>query len=201
MRIPLPDRASDGSYSTMLAGMMIDGDGANGQSSLPVYAPAGMAALDYLRNAGGPGDWYGIVTHNGLGSGKPVVQGKDHPAPGAFVSATSYEFPDFSRGDPRRYVDSAAVIYIVLPGHWRKEARGIVLGCRATVTDVRASTFVEAVVADFGPRGKLGEASIACAKAFQVPSSPKSGGTEEKRFRYQFWPGVAAEGFELQGMR
>lgn len=193
MRIPLPPINPDGSYATPRAGMMIDADGANGQSSLPVYAPAGMKALDFLANAGGPGNWYGVVTDSGKANGRPVVQKKGDPAPGAYVSATSYEFPDFSRGDPFRYVDANSVPYIVLPGHWRAEAKGIVLGCRATVTDMKTGTVIEAGVLDFGPKSKLGEASIACARLCGIPCSPKNGGTADLRFVYQFWPGVPAE--------
>jgi hypothetical protein len=198
MRQPLPHRNGDGSYTTPPAGMMIDGDGANGQSSLPVYAPSGTPALDHLANAGGPGNWYGVVTDTGKADGQPVKQGKDDPKPGAYVSATSYEHAGYKRGDPQRYVDSNAVIYIVLPGHWRAEAQGVVLGCRAKVEDIKTGKTAEAVVADFGPRAKLGEASIACARYFGVPSSPKNGGTDERRFIYSFWPGVPAHGFELK---
>lgn len=192
MRVPLPARNADGSYS-FTAGMRIDGDGANGQSSKPVYAPTGWGeTLDYLANAGGPGNWYGVVTDTGKANGKPVVQVKGDPAPGAYVSATSYEWPGFSRGNPSRYVDAAAVPYIVIPSHWRAEAKGVVLGCRATVRDIANGKTVEAAVLDFGPRAKTGEASIACAKAFGVPSSPKNGGTDSKRFIYTFFPDVAA---------
>lgn len=190
MRIPLPKLNRDGSYTTPVAGMRIDGDGANGQSSLPVYAPKGMPSLDYLENAGGPGNWYGVVTDNGQSNGNPIKQKSNHPAPGAYVSATSYEFPGFSRGDPARYVDAASVPYIVIPGHWRAEAKGVVLGCRATVEDTKTGLIIEAAVLDFGPRSKLGEASIACAKLFKINSSPKNGGTDVKRFIYQFWPDV-----------
>lgn len=200
MRIPLPEINADGSYTTEPAGMMIDADGANGQSSLPVYAPAGMDSLDYLANAGGHGNWYGIVTDTGEASGKPVVQKKGDPAPGAYVSATSYENKGFSRADPKRYVDANAVIYIVLPGHWRSEAKGVVLGCNATVHDTVTGKTTQAAVLDFGPRSKIGEASIACARYFGVATSPKNGGTDSKRFIYTFFPDKPAPGYELQPM-
>jgi hypothetical protein len=198
MRIPLPSQNPDGSYTTERAGLQIDGDGANGQSSLPVYAPDGMKSLDYLRNAGGPGNWYGVVTDTGKANGNPVVQKKGDPCPGAYVSATSYEFPGFSRGDPFRYVDANKVPYIVLPSHWRAEARGVVLGCKAQIEDTHTGNIIEAVVADFGPKAKLGEASIAAANPFGVPSSPKNGGTADLRFRYTFWPDVPAEVMDVR---
>lgn len=200
--IPLPPRNPDGSYTTPKAGMMIDADGANGQSSAPVYAPKGFKPepLDHLANAGGPGDWYGVVTDTDEPDGDPVIQQHGDPMPGAYVSATSYRYKGMARTNPMAYVDANSVVYIVLPGHWRKEAKGIVLGCRAQVTDTKTGLVTPATVLDFGPKAKLGEASIACARFFKVPSSPKNGGTEEKRFIYQFWTGQAAPGFELQPM-
>lgn len=174
--------------------MAIDGDGANGQTGgVPVYAPQGYspAPLDFLANAGGPGDWFGVVTDN---NGNPILQDANGPAPGAYVSATSYQWAGFSATDPLAYVDAASVPFIVLPSHWRMEAVGVVLGCKATVEDTKTGKILDAAgVMDFGPRAKLGEASVACAKFFGIPSSPKDGGTDEKRFIYTFFPDVPAE--------
>jgi len=176
--------------------MMIDADGANGQTGgVPVYGPKGFTPepLDFLANAGEPGNWFGIVTDTGRRDGNPVLQNSNGPVPGAFVSATSYRWPELARTDPRAYVDAASVPYIVLPGHWRKAAIGVVLGCKAIVRDSKTGKILEASgVLDFGPQGKLGEASIACAEFFGIPSSPKSGGTTEKRFVYTFFPGIPA---------
>ncbi len=198
--IPLPERNSDGSYTAPVAGMQIDGDGANGQSSPPVYAPKGFEPepLDYLANAGEPGNWYGIVTKNGV----PIIQSAeaDDPMPGAYVSATSYKHKGLSPYNPRAYVDSNAVVYIVLPSHWRAQSIGVVLGCYAEIYDTHTKQTITGAVLDFGPKGKLGEASIECARRFGVPHSPKNGGTEEKRFVYTYWPNRAADGFELQPM-
>jgi hypothetical protein len=194
--VPLPPLNADGSYTTPPAGMMIDADGANGQTGgVPVYAPPGYspAPLDFLANAGKPGNWFGVVTDNGAASGNPVEQGPSGPAPGAFVSATSYRWPTLGSKDPLAYVDAASVPYIVLPSHWRAQATGVVLGCKATVLDTETGKTLNAGVLDFGPRAKLGEASIACAKFFGVPSSPKNGGTDDKRFVYSFFPGIPAE--------
>ena len=194
--IPLPPRNADGSYTSPLAGMQIDGDGANGQTGgIPVYAPSGytLGTLDYLANAGGPGNWYGVITDTGANDGNPVVQGPNDPAPGAYVAATSYSWPQFASTDPQAYVDAASVPYIVLPSHWRALAVGVVLGCKATVTDTKTGKVLQAAgVLDFGPQNKLGEASIATANFFGIPSSPKDGGTDEARFIYTFFPGVPA---------
>lgn len=194
--VPLPPRNPDGSYTTPPAGMEIDGDGANGQTGgVPVYAPRGFrpAPLDFLANAGGRGNWFGVVTNNNKSDGRPVKQKEGDPAPGAYVSATSYCWPKRARTDPLAYVDAASVPYIVLPAPWRRLAVGVVLGCKATVTDLKTGKTLKAAgVFDFGPRAKLGEASIACAKFFGIPSSPKDGGTSEKRFIYTFFPGVPA---------
>jgi hypothetical protein len=194
--IPLPSQNADGSYTTSPAGMAIDADGANGQTGgVPVYAPKGFtpAPLDFLANAGGPGNWFGVVTDTNEPGGTPVKQDASGPAPGAFVSATSYRWPQLPRIDPLAYVDAASVPYIVLPSHWRKKAVGVVLGCKATVEDTKTGKILKAAgVLDFGPRAKLGEASMACAEFFGIPSSPKDGGTSEKRFIYTFFPGVPA---------
>lgn len=176
--------------------MAIDADGANGQTGgVPVYAPKGFtpAPLDFLANAGGPGNWFGIVTDTNRPDGRPIKQGVGDPAPGAFVSDTSYRWPERARTDPLAYVDAASVPYIVLPAPWRALAVGVVLGCMATVEDTKTGRILDAAgVLDFGPRAKLGEASIACADFFGIPSSPKNGGTSEKRFIYTFFPGIAA---------
>ena len=193
--IPLPSRNPDGSYTTAPRGMQIDGDGANGQTGgVPVYAPNGFtpAPLDFLANAGKPGNWFGVVTDTGKRDGNPVKQNATGPAPGAFVSATSYRWPTFARIDPLAYVDAASVPFIVLPSHWRQQAVGVVLGCKATVKDLETGKVLDAGVLDFGPKSKLGEASIACAEFFGIRSSPKNGGTDEKRFVYTFFPGVPA---------
>ena len=190
----------DGSV-TFAAGATLDGDGANGQfGGPPCYAPSsyGKPTLDVIGNAGGPGNWFGVVTD---GSGDPFVQDKDDPCPGAFVSATSLklrakngkELPDCS---PYKYVDSATVPYIVVPPMIIKGVAGIVMGCRCLVTNTRTGKTVEGVVADAGPRNHLGELSVACAKAIGIPTGgahqANGGGASAPRIKYQLFPDVAA---------
>lgn len=194
--LPIPEQADDNSYS-FTAAMSCDGDGANGHdgSGRACYGPHGTNPLDFLANAGHPGDWWGVVTNE---HGEPVRQTDNDPAPGYYISNTSYERKEFGKFNPDRYVDSATEFFIVVPKHWRRDIPGVVLGCKALVTDTRTGTAVDAVVADFGPSGHLGEASMAVCRALGLGDSPKNGGSESPHYRYQFWPDVAADGYQLQ---
>lgn len=195
----------DGSV-VFTAAARLDGDGANGQfGQPPCYAPTTFAGktLDDLRNAGGPGNWFGVVTDTGETTGTPIVQGPGDPCPGAYVSATSLHLrghdgsvlPDRS---PFKYVDSATVPFVVVPLTIIAGVQGIVMGCRAVVTNTDNGRSVEAVVADRGPSQKLGEISLACARAIGVPVNEaarhpaNSGGTDSHTIRYQLFPGTAA---------
>lgn len=99
---------------------------------------------------------------------------------------------------PFKYVDSATVPFVVVPSLIVSGVPGVVLGCRAVVTNTGNGRSVEAVVADRGPSSKLGEISLACARAIGVPVNEaarhpaNSGGTESHAIRYQLFPGTAA---------
>jgi hypothetical protein len=192
---------------TFTAAARLDGDGANGQfGQPPCYAPASFAGktLDVLANAGGPGNWFGVVTDTGQADGTPVVQGPHDPCPGAFVSATALHLPGpdgkpLPDSSPLKYVDSATVPFVVVPGLVIQGVEGVVLGCRAVVTNTGNGKSVEAVVADRGPASKLGEISLACARAIGVPVNEaaahpaNSGGTDAHVIHYQLFPGTAAK--------
>lgn len=151
------------------AGLTIDADGDE-----RAYGP-GNKGLDYTANAGHPGNWWGVVTDNG----KPVTQGPTDPAPGYYVSTTALEDSRFARTDPRRYVDSDAVPYVVLPPQIAK-AIGARLGDFAVVVNLKTWSWTAAIYADIGPRNHLGEASIEVAQRLGLPDSPRNGGTESK---------------------
>ena len=158
----------------------IDADGA-----YRAYHPTSGKGLDHLANAGGPGNWWGIVTDR---DGKPFIQGPTDPAPGHYVSATSYEWPEFPKNDPRRYVDSETVPFIVVQSWIRNRAKGVVLGARARVTNLRTGKTVDCVVADMGPLKKIGELSIAAANAVGISGNPRSGGVDKPILKYEIWP-------------
>lgn len=173
----------------------VDGDG-----SPRCYGPDGTDPLDYLGNAGYPGNWWGVVTHNQQANGQPIIQKGTNPWPGYYVSTTAYIHSKYYWHDPRRYLDSESVLFTVIPGNVRKAVAGICKGCKARVTDKKSGKAVDCVIGDIGPSDHLGEGSMKLAGEFGLDISPKYGGSaDEERFLYECWPGVAAPGYVLQG--
>lgn len=172
---------SDGTVE-FIAGMTIDADG-----SPRAYAPknSGLAPLDYLDNAGEPGNWYGILTDK---DGTPIIQGSSDPYPGYYISTTAYQNTEFDREDPRRYLNSEEVIYAVIPGPLRNKIKPKFLGAKVEITNLRSGKVVEGIVGDIGPATHLGEASIKAAKELGISADVKTGGTPERIFRYIIHP-------------
>jgi hypothetical protein len=150
------------------AGFMIDADGA-----YHAYHRDNRSGLDYLGNAGSPGNWWALVTDNGRSSGNPIVQSGSDPAPGFYISTTSLEDESRDRRDPRRYVDAESINFFVLPG---RLGLGAQLGDFGVVVRPAANDYDYAIYADVGPAAKIGEGSIALAAALGIPSNPKTGG-------------------------
>jgi peptidoglycan hydrolase-like protein with peptidoglycan-binding domain len=137
------------------------------------------------------------------GNGHPVRQGPNDPAPGFFISMTALSDPDRQTRDPRKWVNALTVPYIVLPGGG---VGGAQAGDAALVIDRHTGTQVKAIVGDIGPRDETGEGSMFLAgritgmsvdqiteQEARTPESfinPRSGGTEEHRFRYIAFPGT-----------
>ncbi|MGG4212916.1 glycoside hydrolase family 75 protein [Paenibacillus sp. FSL L8-0638] len=137
--------------------------------------------LDDLRNAGQPGNWWGIVTNNLKPSGKPVIQKEGDPAPGYYVSSTALYDRSKSPKDQNAYVNSGMIPYIVLPF---EKSFGAVLGDMAIAYNVINDQWSFAVYADnyelkFGNLG-IGEGSIALAKRLGINPDPRKGGTGGK---------------------
>lgn len=190
----IPPQDPDGGY-TFHAGFDIDGDGANGQTGgIACYAPAGMPSLDYLANAGHPGNWWALVTDNGLRSGNPIIQGPNDPAPGAYVSMTSYRIPGYPASDPRSWIDAAAIPGMVVTDEFIRAVPGIVMGCLCSV--IFQGVTVNGMVYDVGPA--IGEGTIQLAQMLGIPGSPKSGGVPNGVI-WRVFPGVAGPaGLPLQ---
>lgn len=154
------------------AGLAVDADGA-----FRAYNPKNRLGLDTIAHAGHAGDWWALATDTGKASGRPVLQGKNDPAPGYYVSMTAlFDAGNLNERDPRRFVDSVKVPYIVLPTVALRHAK---LGDFATVVNLRNGKVAGAIVADESGRGvPMGEGSIALAKALGIDSDPRTGGIE-----------------------
>lgn len=176
-----------GNALVALSGLEVDGDGANGQSSLPCYAPSGMASLDYLANAGSPGDWWGIATND---HSVPYIQTVTDPAPGAYISTTATIDGNFESDDPRCYVDAAAVPFIIIPS---APGFGAVLGNVGFALRLDTGDSTEFIIADIGPDNQFGEASVKAAINLGYNSSPKDGGTSNLEVLYIIFPWVHLE--------
>jgi len=73
-----------------------------------------------------------------------------------------------------KFLDPTQIPYIVLPLRTSK-ADQITLGDLAAVYNAQTKKLAFAVVGDFGPRSRLGEGSIALARALDIPINPLSG--------------------------
>lgn len=82
--------------------------------------------------------------------------------------------------------------YIVVPPLIISRVQPIVMGCQARVRNLHNDRESDAVVGDIGPHKKLGEISVALAKALGINPSPTSGGLEEHVVEYTIFPGTAA---------
>jgi hypothetical protein len=160
---------SDDSAFFFESGFMIDADGA-----YHAYHPDNKPGLDYLANAGKPGNWWALVTDNGKPNGDPVIQSDDDPAPGYYISTTTLEDTSKDPTDPRRYVDSESINFFVLPGKLGLAK----LGDFGVVVRPATNNYDYAIYADVGPAAKIGEGSIALAASLGIPSNPKKGGTD-----------------------
>lgn len=179
----------------------IDADGANGQSGAKAAYMINDKGTEFLEN-GGMGMKNGRVVFTASWGKDIVIVGPDGQPmvfPGGIIaSQTWYRHRDKKANDPASYVDSETVPYIVVPPLIIQSTAGVVRGCRGRITNLLNRKSVECVVADKGPRSKIGELSIAAARAINLPSSPRNGGTEKPTLLYELWPGQAAPGYELQ---
>jgi hypothetical protein len=149
------------------------------------YHPNGHG-LDDNANAQFEGRWLGVVTD---AAGKPVPQGPRDPAPGYYISTTSLQDMTRPKTDPRRYVDSSTIPYIVIPGGHIGRCS---LGDYAAVFNEQNGKLVFAIAADAGPKRHVGEGSVALAAALGLNSDARAGfATESKIITTVVFPGSA----------
>jgi hypothetical protein len=89
-------------------------------------------------------------------------------------------------------IDAETVPYIVVPPAIIKGVKPVVLGSMAIVTNTKNGKSTKAVVADVGPRRKIGELSCECARRIGLNGNPNFGGTDEKIIKYEIFVGTPA---------
>lgn len=130
--------------------MDVDVDGAP-----RAYGPPGTKALDSLKHAHVHARMSAPVVGYMTEHGRPVVQGTNDPAPGFYVSQTSFEDDSLPEHDPRRYVDATQINYVVLGKKARR--RGVDIGDFVAVHSRHTGRTVWGIVADDGnPSGDEG---------------------------------------------
>jgi peptidoglycan hydrolase-like protein with peptidoglycan-binding domain len=187
-----PIRLDGGGFS-WVGGMSICADGGR------VYNQTDTG-LDYLANAGYPGNWWGIETD---ASGEPTV------LPDGFYVSTTAMVRGWPKGDQRRYVDALSIPYVVLPKNIgdmipSSMAAALRKGDRASVT--YQGRRVCAIYAEVGPAKELdpvdrfGEASVASALAvFHDPFTTVNGikrasyGITSHSVEYRIMPGTSSQ--------
>jgi hypothetical protein len=175
---------TDVSAAVFRAKMAVDADGAP-----KAYNRDNSIALDYLANAGRPGNWWALVTD---AHGDPVVQTTSDPAPGYFVATTSLSNPGFPATRPAHYIDASTIPFIVLPGSRYKHFTSLKLLRLGDVGVAYNRLNGKTCFAQFcetGPADKVGEASIALAAALGVRADPKHGGLDTREIVYVVFAG------------
>jgi hypothetical protein len=81
--------------------------------------------------------------------------------------------------------------YIVIPPQVRSMTAGVVMGCKARLTNLETKVVEDAVTGDIGPKDKTGEASYRLAKIVN-PSITHNTGDSKLIYLYELWPDVPA---------
>jgi Fungal chitosanase of glycosyl hydrolase group 75 len=154
----------------------------NADGSPHAYAPdnSGLTALDYLANAGSPGNWWGIA----CSGDEPFVQSSWHPAPGFYVSTTALCNPEYPENHPYRYVDSERYCFAVIPGG----ASFAKLGDVGLAYNQDTGDNMYFALGDVGPQDQIGECSMLLGRCLGLNPSPKTGGTSKRIINYVILP-------------
>src|SRR6478609_1902881 len=159
------------------SGMYVDADGAPN-----AYGPHNRG-LDFTANALRGGRFLSVALHP---DGSPVIQ-RSGRFKGFYVSTTSLHNAAGSPTAPGTYVDARKIPYIVLPPEFMKQF-GVSLGDLAVVTNQSNGKTSFAIFADVGPHGKIGEGSVALARALGLNDDPRYGGTGDSNIAYLVFP-------------
>ncbi|HEU5239332.1 MAG TPA: hypothetical protein VFU37_19535 [Pyrinomonadaceae bacterium] len=95
-------------------------------------------------------------------------------------------------GPDGRALNAYQVPFVVVPPLVCQKTRGMVLGSECLVTHTLTRRQVLCVVGDLGPTSKIGELSVAAARAIGVPPNPVTGGESRKVIDYEIRVGKPA---------
>ncbi len=147
-----------------------------------VSCGAFLEKFNEARDAGwiAPGkprvEWYGVATEGDGGDlkHKPCIQAAGL-FEGFFVSQTALlADPTKGRCDVSRYLNSLAIPFFVLPGGSEFFLQGMKKGDVGVALHAASGNVVFAILADVGPKDKLGEGSFALAQLLKGrPLNPK----------------------------
>lgn len=177
----------EGAYTYVTSRVVLDADGAP-----RAYHPDGVSGLDALANAGFPdGGWRSVLVVDPDDPDRPFVQ-PNGPDRGFFVCMTSLRDPDLPDTDPRKYVDSTRIPYVVFPGAFHALTGTGTWGDLALVRDLNEPDKQSvAIVADAGPKNApLGEMSLRLAEELggRNPNPRTGAGAPRGSFQYVVFP-------------
>lgn len=153
----------------------------------------GFKGLDCPANAGYPNSdwWQSVLVPDPKNPKFAFVQPQNVEFAGFFVTQTTLSDSTKPATDPKKYVDSRHIPYIVFPGPFRKmKGTGDMgdFGFAINITNGKASEFI---VAEAGPSdAKLGEISIGLATALGGTNpNPRTGsGAPNGKIIYVVFP-------------
>jgi hypothetical protein len=159
-------------YFYVTSRMAIDADGAPN-----AYNPQNTG-IDANANAGFPnGGWKSVIVADPAHPNKPFVQPSGE-FQGFFVSKTTLEDSTLQITDPKRYVDSRKIPYLVFPGAFHQKLGTGTFGDFGAAFNLKNNKKSPLIVADMGATNHdLGEVSIKLAENLGGQNvNPRTGG-------------------------
>jgi len=172
----------------------IDADGANGQSGARAAYMVGDRGTEFLANGGmgmvggrvvGIKSWYKDIVLLDP-NGEPRLFGN------VIASKTAYRWPTKKEDTLDAYIDSETIPYICVPPEIIAGVKGYVMGCKCIVRHRVSGKTASGMVADVGPRRKIGEISIEMARELGLNPSPRTGGEDKPLLDYFIFPNIHA---------
>lgn len=175
-------------FEVLARRMDVDVDGAP-----RAYGPRRLPTLDTLANAHYRRRFWGPVVGYMTRHGHPVVQGPHDPAPGYYVSQTTFEDESREETDPRRYVDATRINYVVWGDAARR--RGVKLGDFVAVYSRRTRRSVYGIVGDDGnPSGDEGSLHLLQALGYAFHDGRRESVEEHAEIVIRYFPGSNPRG-------